>query len=62
MTGRKKKIVKIEKYKFKKGQQLHLDEIYTVQGLAGGDWWDAEEDAGDYVIVTRDVSIEIRWS
>lgn len=36
-------------YKFKKGQRIHLDEIYSIQGLGGGEgtWWEREDKSDD---------------
>lgn len=51
-----------EVYTFKKGQVLHLDQIYLIQGLCDGDWYDQDidgEDAGESVIINRDITIEI---
>lgn len=58
-----------EKYEFRKGEKLHLDTIYDIQALAGGDWWDhifttnidGNEAPSDEVLITRDVTIFIRW-
>ncbi len=50
---------KTETYKYREGQQLHLDEIYEIQGLANGDWWDHDHDDSDDIHVTRDVTIVI---
>ena len=62
-----------EIHKFKKGYKLQLEEIMQIQGLAGGLWWqktgdDVEPgdpfgaDIGDEIIITRDITIEIRWT
>jgi hypothetical protein len=50
-----------EKYKFKKGQVVSLDQIYTIQGIAQGDWWTHEGDelCSDNVVITRDIEIQI---
>jgi len=49
-----------EKYEFKKGQKLHLDEIYFIQGLGGGVWWEhINEDTDNDVIIIMDITIEI---
>ena len=54
---------KTETYKYKKGQVLDLDEIYNIQGIAGGDWWDAGDladgDAGEEVVIVKDITIRI---
>jgi hypothetical protein len=34
-----KKIISREVYKFYKGRVYHLDHIYAVSGLCGGNWW-----------------------
>lgn len=57
-------------YKFKKGQVTVLDNIYAIQGLGGGDWWEKtgndisssksyEIELGDEVVITRDIEITI---
>lgn len=53
-----------EKHSFKKGQQMHLDEIYDIQGLADGDWWDFEGEVGifgpdDDIKIVEDIEITI---
>jgi hypothetical protein len=54
----------IEIYKFKKGQKLHLDDIYMIQGLAGGKWWDApdcasSDESDEEVTILEDIEIQI---
>jgi len=60
---------KISVWEFKKGQRLHLDTIYTIQGLGGygGNWWSSvdedgnpDDGASDEIIILRDIRIEIR--
>lgn len=57
-----------ESYTFKKGQVVTLDDIYAIQGLAGGDWWDAdspnelEGSRGEIVTITRNIKITITWN
>lgn len=55
-------------HKFTKGQILQLDQIYNIQGLANGSWWektgnDVREfdnvDLGDEVIITKNITITI---
>jgi len=49
-----------EIHKFTKGQKLHLDDIYHIQGIGGVDWWkhiDGETD--DFIIITRTIEITI---
>ena len=58
-------------YSFKKGDKFCLDQIYDIQGLGGGDWWDhTGEDLGynpskfdldlsEFLICTRDIKITI---
>lgn len=60
-------------YKFKRGQLVSLDQIYTIQGLAGGDWWDKvddgisqrtknrqlELDLSEECVITRNIEITI---
>lgn len=59
MKFMKKKIKKREVIKFKKGDETHLDCIYEIQGLFGGDWWDKHDDMDDDVFITRDVHFEL---
>lgn len=58
-----------EVYKFKKGQKIHLDEIYNIQGLAS-DWFeeDYSPDRGpgssrrgltDNLVVTKNIKFTI---
>ena len=58
-------------YAFRAGQAIDLDQIYTIQGLAGGDWWertgddlqehrrDVDMDFSESLRVTRDISITV---
>lgn len=46
-------------YTYTKGQRVHLDTIYDHQGLDGGDWWEALEEDGDELVITRSVRITI---
>lgn len=56
-----------EVYTFTKGQQFTLDQIYTIQGLGGGDWWEKadddmsafERDMSESLICTRSIKITI---
>jgi hypothetical protein len=56
----------IEKYKYKKGQKLHLDQIYIIQGLGSNDWWESlisgsnTKSPSDDIIITKDIEIEIK--
>jgi len=58
-----KRIVRRKIYIYRKGEVRHLDDIYPVQGLDGGDWWDHCESErrfpGDMIIITRDIKISI---
>lgn len=56
-----KKIKSRRGYRFKKGQEVHLDIIYDIQSLCGGDWWDKknDDDMEDWCIINRDITIEI---
>lgn len=49
----------IEIYKFKKGEKVHLDTIYHIQGLSGGQWWQAEVEEGDDLIIQENIEIKI---
>jgi len=52
-----------EKYTFKKGVKKHLDDIYNIQGIANGDWWDhIDDNNGDDIIITRDITIIIKYN
>lgn len=46
-------------YAFKKGDKVHLDSIYDVQGLGEGRWWEAIEEDGDDLIIQEDIEITI---
>ena len=50
-------------HKFKRGQKLHLDSIYEFQGIGDnivGRWWEPDdEDCGDDITVTQDITITI---
>jgi hypothetical protein len=51
-----------ETHKFRKGEKIHLDEIYAIQGLAGGQWWqreDGEDELSDDLIITETITITI---
>jgi hypothetical protein len=60
-------LITTEKYKFKKGQVLHLDDIYLIQGLGDGKWWDASDphsendiDRGEIVTIVEDIEFTIK--
>jgi hypothetical protein len=59
-------MTKTDIYVFAKGQKLHLDDIYTIQGLAGGNWWTADDpnkeggDAGEIVTITENIVIKVK--
>lgn len=57
-------------YTFKKGQHVHLDTIYDIQGLGSSIWWEKsgmdvdsskqmEIDLGDDLVITRDITITV---
>jgi len=48
-------------YKFKRGQEIRLDNIYDIQALAGGDWWEHTDAEGlsESIIITKDIEIII---
>ena len=47
-------------YKFKAGQKLSLDDIYDIQGLGGGAWWEhIADDMDGQIVITRDITITI---
>lgn len=51
-----------ETFRFKKGQPIHLDDIYEIQGLAGGQWWqpaDGEPEDSDRIVCVEDITIKI---
>jgi len=49
------------RYKYKSGQHVSLDEIYGIQGLDGGDWWDPiSDELDDELIITDDITIIIK--
>jgi hypothetical protein len=50
----------IVKESFKQGDRYHLDDIYMVQGLGDGDWWEPiEEEDGECVTIKKNITIEI---
>jgi len=50
-------------YEFRKGQRLRLDQIYIIQGLANGDWWEKDgDDLSEDIIIIRSIKIEIKIS
>jgi hypothetical protein len=56
--------MKKEQYIFKMGQKVHLDEIYEIQGLGGGDWWERKDLNNDFdedLVITRDITITITF-
>jgi hypothetical protein len=52
-------------YRFKRGQKVHLDTIYSYQGLGDqidgiGKWWEPDnEDCGDELTITQDIEITV---
>lgn len=53
-----------ETHVFKRGQKVHLDTIYVIQGIGDqidgiGRWWEADEEDGDELTVTQDITIRI---
>jgi hypothetical protein len=51
-------------HRFKRGQQLQLDDIYLFSGLgddvAGvGKWWEPNDEAGEELTVTKDIEITV---
>lgn len=54
-----------EKYEFRKGQILQLDDIYHIQGIGGGRWWNADDpddpngSSGEKVEILEDIKITI---
>lgn len=49
-------------WKFKKGERLHLDAIYNIQGLENGTgkWWEhVPGTSGENVEILRDVNIAV---
>lgn len=52
-----------ESFKFKKGQTSHLDEIYEIQGIGGGEWWDHQNHncgiPSDEIKILKNIEITI---
>jgi hypothetical protein len=49
-----------QSFTFKKGQQLHLDDIYLVCGLFNElDWWEPNAIDMDDITILRDITITI---
>lgn len=54
-----------ETYSFTKGEKVQLDDIYNIQALAGGNWWereDGEDELSESLIITRTIKIKITWT
>lgn len=50
-------------YDLKKDDRLCLDQIYTIQGIAGGDWWERiGDDLSENIRITRNIKITITWT
>ena len=49
----------VERFSFRKGQQMALDEIYGVMGLGGGDWWEQADASGEKVVCVQTIKIKI---
>jgi len=57
-------------FEAKKGDIVHLDNIYSIQGLgpnSGQSWWKhaddeegVEDDSTDKIVITQNVKIEIK--
>lgn len=47
-------------YSFRKGEAVHLDTIYELQGIGGNDWWEPSEKDEDICIITRSIDITIK--
>jgi hypothetical protein len=52
MTTRTKKV-----YKFRKGDMVTLDDIYDIQGLADGDWWEKTGDDLPKHLQSKDIEM-----
>ena len=54
-----------EIHKFQVGDRFTLDDIYIIQGLGSGDWWERTgedtdaSDLGEDLICTRNITITI---
>ena len=54
-------------YEFREGDRFTLDDIYAIQGLGGGDWWERtgedtaarSSDLSEDLVCTRDIKIVI---
>ncbi len=52
-------------YRYRQGDEFPLDEIYAIQGLGGGDWWEKisdgarDLDMSDICRCTRDIKITV---
>ena len=57
------KVTHKEKYVFKEGQKLRLDDIYDFHGIGNetiGYWWENYGGyADDDIVITRDIEIQI---
>lgn len=53
-------------YRFRKGEQYHLDEIYEINGIANEhNWWKADDPSdesgtsGEEITITKNIEIKI---
>ena len=51
-------------HRFKRGQRLYLDDIYSFSGLGDdvdgiGKWWEPDDEAGEDITVTQDIAITV---
>ena len=52
-----------ETHRFKRGQRLQLDEIYSYSGVGDdvvGTWWDPDDEVGEDITITQDIEITIK--
>jgi hypothetical protein len=55
----------MNKYKFKKGQKVHLDDVYEILGIIPRESYDQadpafDDDAGEWLTFTKNVEINIK--
>ena len=52
---------KIDRYEFKKGDEMNVDEIYDIQGIGEANWWEfIDEVECEEIIITKNIKFTIK--